>query len=129
MRENNWWKSPVLQGPENDYGDLDYLLEELPCNTREWTKWQYKCSECGKWHRLNVVYTEYFYTLDGYDSLSTEVCWLCEMKSIIGRPFRKIKRKIGRAWRVLKETISLKRDLSKKHTWKKCYELAKILEK
>ena len=49
MYENNWWKSPVLQGPENDYGDLDYLLEELPRNTREWTKWQYKCSECGKW--------------------------------------------------------------------------------
>ena len=125
---NNWWKSPVLQGEENDYGQFDYLIEEIPQNSREWNTWGYKCSECGKWHKLNVVYTEYFYTLDGYDSLSTEVCWLCEMKSIIGKPFRKMKKKANRTWRVLKETISLKRDLSK-HTWKRCYELAKILEK
>lgn len=125
---NNWWKSPVLQGEENDYGQFDYLIEEIPQNSREWGTWGYKCSECGKWHKLNVVYTEYFYTLDGYDSLSTEVCWLCEMKSIIGKPFRKMKKKANRTWRVLKETISLKRDLSK-HTWKRCYELAKILEK
>lgn len=27
---NNWWKSPVLQGEENDYGDYDYLIEEIP---------------------------------------------------------------------------------------------------
>ena len=129
MHANNWWKSPVLQGPENEYGQYDYMIEEIPHSNRGWNTWGYKCSECGKWHHLNVVYTEYFRTLDGYDSLSTEVCWMCEMKSIISRPFRKMKRKIGRAWRVLKETISLKRDLSKKHTWKKCYELAKILEK
>ena len=27
---NDWWKAPVLQGDENDYGDYDYLIEELP---------------------------------------------------------------------------------------------------
>lgn len=121
---NNWWKSPVLQGDDNDYGQYDYLIEEIPNNSREWNTWGYKCSECGKWHKLNVVYTGYFYTLDGYDSLSTEVCWLCEMKSIIGNPFRKMKRKM----KLLKQTVELKRDLNHK-SWKRCYELAKILEK
>ena len=24
---NDWWKAPVLQGPENDYGEHDYLVE------------------------------------------------------------------------------------------------------
>ena len=32
---NNWWKSPVLQGEENDYGAYDYMIEEIPNNTRE----------------------------------------------------------------------------------------------
>lgn len=121
---NNWWKSPVLQGEENDYGAYDYMIEEIPKSSREWSTWDYKCSECGKWHKLNVVYTEYFYTLDGYDSLSTEVCWMCEMKSIIGKPFRKMKRKM----KLLKQTVELKHDLNHK-SWKKCYELAKILQK
>lgn len=26
----NWWKNPVLQGEDNDYGQYDYLIEELP---------------------------------------------------------------------------------------------------
>ena len=125
---NNWWKSPVLQGEENDYGAYDYMIEEIPKNSREWSTWGYKCSECGKWHKLNVVYTEYFYTLDGWDSLSTEVCWLCEMKSIIGKPLRKMKRTVNRAHRVVKEPIELKRDMNNK-SWKRCYELAKILQK
>lgn len=108
---NNWWKSPVLQGEENDYGAYDYMIEEIPNNSREWSTWGYKCSECGKWHKLNVVYTEYFYTLDGWDSLSTEVCWLCEMKSIIGKPFRKMKRKINQEIKAHKIAIELTRDL------------------
>ena len=125
---NNWWKIPVLQGEDNDYGAYDYMIEEIPKNSREWSTWGYKCSECGKWHKLNVVYTEYFYTLDGWDSLSTEVCWLCEMKSIIGKPLRKMKRKVNRTRRVVKDTIELKRDMNNK-SWKRCYELAKILQK
>jgi hypothetical protein len=118
----NWWRIPVTEGAE--YDEYDYFYTELPQNSREWSTWDYKCSECGKWHKLNVVYTEYFYTLDGYDSLSTEVCWLCEMKNIIWKPFRKIKRN----WKILKEMIDLKKDLPKK-SWKKYYEFAKILQK
>ena len=116
---NDWWKAPVLQGPENDYGDYDYLIEEIPQNTREWSTWGYKCSECGKYHRLNVVYTAYFYTLDGYDSMDTEVCWLCEMKSAIRKPLNKMKRKI--------KTFNLAKELydDSNKTFKHCYELAK----
>ena len=108
---NNWWKSPVLQGEDNDYGAYDYMIEEIPKNSREWSTWGYKCSECGKWHKLNVVYTEYFHTLDGWDSISTEVCWLCEMKSIIGKPLRKMKRKINQEIKAHKIAIELTRDL------------------
>lgn len=108
---NNWWKSPVLQGDDNDYGQYDYLIEEIPNNSREWNTWGYKCSECGKWHKLNVMYTEYFHTLDGWDSISTEVCWLCEMKGIICKPFRKMKRKINQEIKAHKIAIELTRDL------------------
>ena len=118
----NWWRIPATQ--DSEYDEYDYFYTELPQNSREWSTWNYKCSECGKWHKLNVVYTEYFYTLDGYDSLSTEVCWLCEMKNIIGKSFRKIKRN----WKILKEMINLKKDLPNK-SWKKYYEFAKILQK
>ena len=117
----NWWKAPVLQGSENDYGDYDYLIEELPNNSHKWSTWGYKCSECGKYHKLNRIYKAYFRTMDGYDSLSTEVCWVCEVKSIINKPIWKLKRK----FKLLMKTVELKREF----TWKKCYELAKLLNK
>lgn len=113
---------PATYGAE--YDEYDYFYTNIPKSSREWSTCGYKCSECGKWHKLNAVYTDYFYTLDGYDSLSTEVCWLCEMKSIIGKPFRKMKRKM----KLLKKAVELKRDLNHKN-WKRCYELAKILQK
>ena len=91
---NDWWKSPVLQGEENDYGDYDYLIEEVPSDSAEWTKWEYKCSECGKWRKWNKVYTHYFHTLDGYDSISTEVCWVCELKGFLFYPIKKFFKKI-----------------------------------
>lgn len=46
------------------------------------------------------------------------------MKNIIWKSFRKIKRN----WKILKEMIGLKKDLPNK-SWKKYYELAKILQK
>lgn len=38
---NQWWKNPVLHGPENDYGDYDYLIEELPSDHAEWSLQRY----------------------------------------------------------------------------------------
>ena len=37
---NKWWKAPILQGEDNEYGEYDYLIEEIPQNTREWDKWE-----------------------------------------------------------------------------------------
>lgn len=91
---NDWWKAPVLQGEENDYGDYDYLIEEVPSDRAEWTKWEYKCSECGKLRKWNKVYTHYFHTLDGYDSIPTEVCWVCKLKRFLFYPIKKFFKKI-----------------------------------
>lgn len=100
---------PATYGEE--YDEYDYFYTNIPKNTREWSTWGYKCSECGKWHKLNVVYTGHFYTLDGWDSDSTEVCWLCEMKSIISNPFRKMKRKIKKEMEAHKLAFELTKDL------------------
>ena len=40
---SDWWKAPVLQGPENDYGEYDYLINQLPRNRNEWKRHSYKC--------------------------------------------------------------------------------------
>ena len=93
---NNWWKSPVLQGPENDYGDYDYLIKEVPSNSTEWSRYERKCDECGKEHKLNLVYTGYFRTLDGYDSMDSCECWVCYIKRKIKQPFKMLKKKIKR---------------------------------
>lgn len=119
---NNWWKSPVLQGEENDYGDYDYLATELPQNTVEWTRWEQHCDSCGKNRNLHRVSTSYFYTLDGYDSMSYYECWICVVKDAIRKPFRKLKKKI----KIIRVAMEFKHDLHKK-SWKHCYKLAKEL--
>lgn len=93
---SDWWKSPVLQGPENDYGEYDYLIEEIPDNSTEWNKYERRCDECGKEHKLNLVYTNYFRTLDGYDYLDSCECWVCYIKRKIKASFKVIKKKIVR---------------------------------
>ena len=110
---NSWWKAPVLQGPENDYGDYDYLIEDIPSNTVKWKKWERKCDECGKRHRLNLVYTGYFRTLDGWDSMDSCECWKCYLKGKIAAPFKAIKKKVGRFVKVQKEYRTLKKMLKK----------------
>lgn len=113
---NQWWKSPVLQGEENDYGDYDYLIEEVPEDSAVWSKWEYKCSECGKFRKWNKVYTHCFHTLDGYDSISTEVCWVCEFKRWIGKPFRKLKKGVKDYLKYYKKYRNLFNSVSKSLT-------------
>ena len=91
---NNWWKAPVLQGPENDYGDYDYLIEELP---DDYVKWEYsrytcKCDSCGKERHLLLKSAHHFYTLDGYDYMDYNECWLCSMSGKLHSTMRKLKR-------------------------------------
>ena len=80
---NDWWKAPVLQGEDNDYGDYDYLINPIPQNQTYWSTWGYKCESCGKYHRINLISDQYFYTLDGYDSLSYHECLSCVLKTKI----------------------------------------------
>ena len=102
---NNWWKNPVLQGPENDYGDYDYLIEELPQNSVKWEHSRYtsKCDSCGKERHLLLRSTHYFYTLDGYDYMGYDECWVCRLQGKIGSIKHKIKKRIQiakDAWRL-----------------------------
>ena len=93
---SKWWKSPVLQGPENDYGDYDYLIEDIPRNSVKWSKWERTCGECGKTHMWNLCYTHCFRTMDGWDSIDHYECWLCYVKRKLAEPFRKIKNKTSK---------------------------------
>ena len=90
----DWWKSPVLQGPENDYGDYDYLIEEIPANSEQWSRCPHKCDECHKERKLNLVCTGYFRTMDGWDCMDSYECWKCYLKRKVKATFRAIKKKI-----------------------------------
>ena len=89
---NKWWKNPVLQGEENDYGQYDYLINPLPQNRHEWIKGECHCDSCGKYRHLSVRDTAYFYTLDGYDSLDCTECWICVLTSKIHTKIHRLKK-------------------------------------
>ncbi len=93
----NWWKAPVLQGNENDYGDYDYLIEEVP---ESYCRWEFSkiAWEDDKGHpsHLRKVWCNYFRTMDGYDSVDGSDCWRCVLKDTIKLIPRKLKRKINR---------------------------------
>lgn len=94
---NDWWKAPVLQGPENDYGEYDYLINELPKNKNEWRcygKYKFRCDCCGKDRHILHVEESFFYTLDGYDSIAQHECVFCALKSYFRSLRYRIKRKI-----------------------------------
>lgn len=93
---NSWWKSPVLQGPENDYGDYDYLIEDIPSNTAGWefSKYKWKCDDCNKERHLLFCMTDYFHTLDGYDCNSYSTCWKCYIKDRISSLKHRVIREI-----------------------------------
>lgn len=123
---NNWWKSPVLQGPENDYGDYDYLIEEIPHDYVKWSFDRYasRCDSCGKERHLLLKSAHYFYTYDGYDYMSYDECWMCRLKGKIGSIKHKIKRKI----KTFKTTFELHK-ISAKIGWKQCYKFAKQINR
>ena len=56
---NEWWKAPVLQGEDNDYGQYDYLIEEIPENYMGWEfdrEYKWACSECHKEYHLDISF-------------------------------------------------------------------------
>lgn len=129
---HDWWKSPVLQGPENDYGDYDYLIEELPQDYAKWDfdkEYKWKCGSCGKDSHLLFRSAHYFYTLDGWDSLDYAECWRCRIKDNIRCAIYGIKKKIKRKFSTFKMAIEFYHMKKLKWNFKKCYELAKKLER
>lgn len=110
----NWWKNPVLQGEDNDYGQYDYLIEELPHDEARW-EWLYrKCDSCGKYHRLNFYSNHYFYTYDGWDSFDYMDCWECRFKDKVWSIKNKIKKEIKAhklAFSLLNRKHSIKRNI------------------
>lgn len=105
---SDWWKNPVLQGPENDYGEYDYLIEELPQDYIKWdfSRYTCKCDSCGKERHFLLKSAHHFYTYDGYDYMSYDECWVCRLKSKIWSIKHRIKKKVKKeiqiaqdAWR------------------------------
>lgn len=110
----NWWKNPVLQGEDNDYGQYDYLIEELPHDEARWEWFYRKCDSCGKYHRLNFYSNHYFYTYDGWDSFDYMDCWECRFKDKVWSIKNKIKKEIEAhklAFSLLNRKHSIKRNI------------------
>ena len=79
---SNWWKAPVLQGEDNDYGQYDYLIEELPQDYARWelSKYRWECSECKQTRHLLFRSAHHFHTLDGWDSMEHSECLWCYLR-------------------------------------------------
>lgn len=110
----NWWKNPVLQGEDNDYGQYDYFIEELPHDEARWEWFYRKCDSCGKYHRLNFYSNHYFYTYDGWDSFDYTDCWKCRFENEVLSIKNKIKKEIQAhklAFSLLNRKHSIKRNL------------------
>lgn len=73
-----WYDDPRL----DDEGTYDYLIEELPKDYAkwEWSRYKWKCDDCGKERQLAFVSAHYFYCWDGWDSMSNRTCWVCRLK-------------------------------------------------
>lgn len=95
----------MLQGPDNEYGEYDYLIEELPRNSVDWefSKYKSRCDSCGKERHLLLRSAHYFYTLDGYDYMNYDECWVCRMKSKVWSIKHKIKKRIKKEIDIVKD--------------------------
>lgn len=125
----SWWKNPVLQGPENDYGEYDYLIEPLPDNTRYLlTEHEaVKCEACGKHRHILYRHVNYFRTLDGYDSMSYDECIICSIKNHIHKIKNKLKKRSSK-YILSKEQISIFLSLRQRgFKYKEIMDLLKIL--
>ena len=126
----DWWKSPVLQGPENDYGEYDYLVEELPEDYARWEldKYRWKCDTCGKDSFLRFVAEHYFYCWDGWDSMRYAECWKCRLKGRISDIKWKVKNNIKTEFEIIKDAFELYRTSSAK-SFKYWYQLSREIHR
>lgn len=127
----DWWKAPVLQGPENDYGDYDYMIEELPENYAKWelSKYRWKCDDCGKERHLLFRTAHYFHTLDGWDSIDYSTCWKCYNKGWFRHMKWKIKHEIKCRVRAFNGALKLYTPGRKTKSFKHWYDLMMSIER
>lgn len=127
---NKWWKAPVLQGDDNDYGQYDYLIEEIPQDyvKLELSKYTGRCDSCGKERHLLLKSAHYFYTLDGYDYMSYDECWVCRLKSKMWSIKHKIKKKIKNEIQIVKDALMLAHN-SSAGNFRYYYKLVKEIHK
>lgn len=113
---NSWWKSPVLQGEDNDYGQYDYLIEEIPENSMKWnlSKYAWECDECGEYSHLLHESHYYFHTLDGWDSMDCTQCLRCYLKNRIFNIKFHIKFQTEIKIKAFKEAIDLNKTTNNK---------------
>lgn len=121
----DWWKAPILQGPENDYGDYDYLIEELPKDYAKWEvdKYRWKCDACGKDRHVRFVSVHHFHTLDGWDSMSYSECFKCRIEAKIYNFKYKIKNGIRIRISAFKDAMRVYRKSAKTKSFKYWYNL------
>lgn len=128
---NNWWKAPVLQGEDNDYGQYDYMIEEIPKNYAKWEldrECRWPCYECGRETHLLFRSEYFFHTLDGWDSMAHSECLRCRLKGTMHAFKWGTKRKFKRTIETCKLTVELYAvDRKHKKSLKHCYSLAKKL--
>ena len=116
-------KLPILQGPEGDYGEFDYLITDIPedyCNRRIKFEEKWPCECCKKYARVLYQSEYHFYTYDGWDSMSQMYCKKCaglDLQSRIKRYKKELmeshKKKREERWDRVRE----KRGLSKYNTY------------
>ena len=126
----DWWKSPVLQGPENDYGDYDYMIEELPEDYAKWelSKYRWKCDDCGKERHLLFRTAHHFHTMDGWDSLDYSTCWKCCVKNRIFNFKWGIKYGINKRIHAFNSAVRLRKN-NKDRSFKYWYDLMMSIER
>ncbi len=119
----------MLQGEDNDYGQYDYLIEELPQDYAKWevSKYRWRCDNCGKESHVRFTSAHYFYCWDGWDSMHWNECWRCRLKGSVRHIIWKCKKKA----KDVIETIKLAMELCKgsDKNFKHCYNLAKKIVK
>lgn len=130
LKEKDWWKAPILQGEENDYGNYDHLIEEIPQSYCRWefSKIAWEDSQ-GHPSHLRKVWCNYFHTMDGYDSCGGSDCWRCVLKDTIKLIPRKTKRKIKTKKREVEEFFEFFRAFHKHLGLKESFKKARHFSK
>lgn len=106
---------PILQGEENEYGDYDYLAADKPADYHGRRVHDCRCDSCGKEVRVGFESCHYFYTYDGWDSMSYVECRRCYSGSAVNKIQSAIRRFINRRKSVHRAKIEVRNAIKFSH--------------